>query len=312
MSAIELIPIMSSNTQPYGEAIASSILNGNFDAYMAFNGIKANLSTMQGGWLASSSDIEPTLSYTFDDTYRLDQIFIETANNSTTLTVVCYVEGYADGAWENCLDSGDYVELTFTNGTYREYNIALNEEIYEKIRIRGNETWYKGISATACTISRMQVYGETPPVGPGFNVILQVNNSELNKMNKNIDTLATFTGTLKQPTSLIDPVFIFECNIEDFALCNYLTVEKFRRSYFINSIKSIRNYLVEVSCHVDVISTYAEYIRECVGIIKKQENEWNLYLNDGSLKVYQNPNILTKAFPSGFTTQEFVLAVAGS
>lgn len=145
-----------------------------------------------------------------------------------------------------------------------------------------------------------------------FNIILQRNNSELNKVTKSIDNIMTVSGTLKEETSIIDPIIKIECNIADVKGCNYISVPEFGRSYFVNNIRSIRNGLVEFSCHVDVLSTYAEQIKNNTGIIKRQENEWNLYLNDGSFKVYQNPNVLTKAFPSGFTTQEFVLAVAGS
>lgn len=145
-----------------------------------------------------------------------------------------------------------------------------------------------------------------------FNIILQRNNSELNKVTKSIDNIMTVSGTLKEETSIIDPIIKIECNISDVKGCNYISVPEFGRSYFVNNIRSIRNGLVEFSCHVDVLSTYAEQIKNNTGIIKRQENEWNLYLNDGTFKVYQNPNVLTKAFPSGFTTQEFVLAVAGS
>ena len=145
-----------------------------------------------------------------------------------------------------------------------------------------------------------------------FNIILQRNNSELNRVIKSIDNIMTVSGTLKEETSIIDPIIKIECNIADVKGCNYISVPEFGRSYFVNNIRSIRNGLVEFSCHVDVLSTYAEQIKNNTGIIKRQENEWNLYLNDGTFKVYQNPNVLTKAFPSGFTAQEFVLAVAGS
>lgn len=145
-----------------------------------------------------------------------------------------------------------------------------------------------------------------------FNIELKINNSEQNKLNKDTKTIITVSGVLKEETSIIDPVIKIECKLSDVTRCNYLSIPEFRRSYFVNDIRSIRNGLVEFSCHVDVLSTYAEQIKNNTGIIKRQENEWNLYLNDGSFKVYQNPNVLTKAFPSGFTTQEFVLAVAGS
>lgn len=91
-----------------------------------------------------------------------------------------------------------------------------------------------------------------------------------------------------------------------------MSIESFGRSYFVNNIRSISNSLIEVTAHVDVISTYKNAIRRNSAIIRKQQNAWNLYLNDGSLRVYQNPDVIVKTFPSGFTTQEFVLAVAGS
>lgn len=145
-----------------------------------------------------------------------------------------------------------------------------------------------------------------------FNIVLQRNNSERERLTKNISNLLTVSGVLKTETSIIDPVIMIECDLNDVKNCNYMTISAFGRSYFVNNIRSIRNGLVEFSCHCDVLSTYAEQIRDNTAIIRKQENDWNLYLNDGSFKIYQNPNVLTRAFPSGFTTQEFVLAVAGS
>lgn len=145
-----------------------------------------------------------------------------------------------------------------------------------------------------------------------FDIKLQRNESENNRMVKTLTEIATYSGTLKADTSIIDPIIIIQCALSDVAYANYMTIASFGRMYFINDIRSIRNDLVQFSCHVDVLSTYAEQLKQCEAIIHRQENEWNLYLNDGSFKVYQNPQILTKAFPSGFTTQELVLAVAGS
>lgn len=145
-----------------------------------------------------------------------------------------------------------------------------------------------------------------------FNITLQINSSEKNKLDKEITDIATVSGVLKEDTSIIDPVIKIECNLSDYVNCNYITVPKFGRKYFVNNIRSVRNGLVEFSCHVDVLSSFADSIRSNTAIIKRQENNWNLYLNDGTFKVYQNPNVLTRAFPSGFTTQELVLAIAGN
>ena len=146
----------------------------------------------------------------------------------------------------------------------------------------------------------------------GFSIDLQTNASEKNKLDKDLTTIATITGTLKAETSIIDPIILIEGDLSNYIGCNYMTISSFGRSYFVNNIRSIRTNLFEISAHVDVLSSFAKGIRSNSAIVRRQENKWNLYLNDGTFKVYQNPNVLTKAFPSGFTKQEFVLAVAGS
>lgn len=145
-----------------------------------------------------------------------------------------------------------------------------------------------------------------------MNITLQRNLSEKNRVIKNITDIIEVTGALKVGSSIIDPVILFEGDISNFTGCNYMTIEDFSRKYFVNDITSVRNGLFEIQAHCDVLSTYKDGIFTNKAIIKRQESLWNLYLNDGSFKVYQNPIVLTKAFPSGFTTQEFVLAVAGS
>lgn len=145
-----------------------------------------------------------------------------------------------------------------------------------------------------------------------FDIVVYTNNSEKNRVDKDLALVDTLTGTLRQETSIIDPVFLVAGDLSDFIDVNYCVVSDFGRSYFVNDIRSVRSGLVEMTCHVDVLSSFASQIRANTAIVRRQENNWNLYLNDGTFKVYQNPIVLTKAFPSGFTTQEYVLAVAGS
>ena len=144
-----------------------------------------------------------------------------------------------------------------------------------------------------------------------FNIILQTSNSEKNKLDKSITDIATLSGTLKDTTSIIDPIIVIEGDLSSYVHCNYMTIETFGRSYFVTNIKSIRNGLFEITAHVDVLTTYKDNIRNLNAIVSRQERKWNLYLDDGVFKTYQNPHIVTKAFPSGFTGQHFVLTVAG-
>lgn len=145
-----------------------------------------------------------------------------------------------------------------------------------------------------------------------MDIILQVNSSEKIALDKTLTDVLTVSGYLKDSTSILNPVIIIEGDLSEVTSCNYMTIEEFGRSYFITDITSIRNNVFQVSGKVDVLTTYKDEIRANKGITAKQENNWNLYVNDGSLLQYQNPKVITKAFPSGFDTMEFVLAVAGS
>ena len=99
-----------------------------------------------------------------------------------------------------------------------------------------------------------------------FEITLQRNNSEPIRMDKSTDVIATYSGTLKEGTSIIDPIIKIECNISNVRRCNYLTIPTFGRSYFVKDIRSVINNIVEFTCHVDVLSTYASEIRKNTGI----------------------------------------------
>lgn len=143
-----------------------------------------------------------------------------------------------------------------------------------------------------------------------FSIDLQTNTSPKNQLTKSVTPIATVQGTLKSGTSIINPVIVMQGVIP--ITFNYMTISSFGRSYFVTDIKSLRNDIFEISGHCDVLSSFATQIRSNTGIVYRQENQWNLYLNDGVFKVYQNELITTHNFPTGFAaTPEFVLAVAG-
>lgn len=127
---------------------------------------------------------------------------------------------------------------------------------------------------------------------------------------------ADLTGTLRMGSSLLDPVILVEANDPGFHAnqYNYCYVQDFGRYYYITDIISANYTLWEIHCHVDVLMSYSEQIKEQTAIVARQENKYNMYLDDGIFMTYQNPKIQTKVFSveGPFETQEFVLVVAGS
>lgn len=149
-----------------------------------------------------------------------------------------------------------------------------------------------------------------------FDIKCYRNNSPTNYVTKDLDLLETINGTLRDGSSIIDPVILVQANAPGFQSnqVNYIYVEQTGRYYYITNIVSVNYTLWEIHCHVDVLMSYATQIRQQVAIVARQENTYNLLLDDGIFMAYQNPIIQTKYFsnPTPFETQEFVLVVAGS
>lgn len=148
-----------------------------------------------------------------------------------------------------------------------------------------------------------------------FTITLMSNSSPTINVNKNITTLSTLTGSLRDSMSVIEPVVIIEAddsNINILSSCNYFYIAEFKRYYFVKNITSIRDNLWQIEGHCDVLSSWKSQLLANNGVVRRQENRWNLYLDDGVFKSYQDPLIKTISFPSGFNTQEYVLAIAGA
>lgn len=146
-----------------------------------------------------------------------------------------------------------------------------------------------------------------------FNIRLMTNNSASNVADKDFTTIDTLTGTLRNETSITNPTIRIEADVSTLSECNYFYIPQFNRYYFVTDIRSIRNGLCEIVGHCDVLTTALKKgsLSDCMGITKRQQNEWNLNINDGYFKVYQNPIVTTELFPSGFNSFNYVLAVAG-
>jgi len=142
-----------------------------------------------------------------------------------------------------------------------------------------------------------------------MNIQLLTNNSPSEFVTKNIVDLGTITGNLREGCSILAPVFeIAQAAIPSGV--NYVYIPDFGRYYYAR-INNIRTGLWELECDVDVLMSWAAQLRQCSGIISRSETNYNTYLDDGSFRAYADPEIITKEFPTGFSTYEFVLAVAG-
>ena len=114
-----------------------------------------------------------------------------------------------------------------------------------------------------------------------MNIVLYKNNSPNNYVTKQLAGALTLNGSLRDESSVIDPVIMIEG--DNFSTYNYLYISQFSRFYFIRNIESVRTRLWRITCHVDVLNTYRSQIRSHMAIISKtaSSDDSDLFIDDG-------------------------------
>lgn len=149
-----------------------------------------------------------------------------------------------------------------------------------------------------------------------MTIILYQNKSEPIYVNKDITEFATLPGTLRASSSVTTPNIRIQSANENIMWVNYMYIVEWGRYYFVNDIISIRKNLWEFRCHVDVLMTYRNQLMPLKAIIARQENLYNLYLDDDKFLVNAQRMYWTKAFPNRVLPassggSSFILTVAG-
>lgn len=145
-----------------------------------------------------------------------------------------------------------------------------------------------------------------------MTITIYRNNSSPSHLDKDIVQLWQGTGTFREATSVLTPSFTVEGDLSPYMnRANYFFIDDFSRYYVLNDFVAIQKNLYALSGTVDALMSWREEIRKNGAIIARQENAYNLNLNDGVFKSEQQTLIQRLNFPSGFTEREFILAVAG-
>lgn len=151
-----------------------------------------------------------------------------------------------------------------------------------------------------------------------YTLKLRKNLSEANRMTKTFATGGdkSYTGAFRSEMSLLNPVFVIETT-DDLTQYNYAEIDSFNRKYFA-TIRAVGYKLWEISCNVDVISTYADGIKASKGLIKRtgKTGKINYFINDGTFYTEQREVITYHTFKKNGVTaklgnESYYLLVAG-
>lgn len=113
------------------------------------------------------------------------------------------------------------------------------------------------------------------------------NLSDNNVVNKNLIHLTYGNDNIvpleiTHDCSFAKPVFVLGSANFDFEHCNYLYFEDFNRYYYIEDIIIKSNKRIELHCRVDVLMSFADFIRNLYTTVERQEStdKCNPYIED--------------------------------
>lgn len=110
--------------------------------------------------------------------------------------------------------------------------------------------------------------------------------------------------------SLIDPVFTTN-KTSVFPNHNYAWFQPWGRYYFIKDVR-VSNGRTYIYCHVDVLKTYANMIKNSQAIATRSQTKFNAYLNDEKYKTLQYQTQYIHKFNTPFSkASKFILVTQG-
>lgn len=156
-----------------------------------------------------------------------------------------------------------------------------------------------------------------------MKITLYKNISENNAINKSLAYVGDLIGTLRQATSVLNPVILIEMdngilnyNIDiqaqgddiiyiddeeyDVSInlnysifeCNYCYIEEFKRFYFIDDIVIQNNKLFSLALSVDVLESYKNKYMVLDAFVLRNEFEYDPFVNDVNINYYIDKDIV--------------------
>ena len=98
--------------------------------------------------------------------------------------------------------------------------------------------------------------------------------------------IASYTGAVaRQNVSMVRPVLKLEESCTNIAASNYAYITEFGRYYQIVDKRADENGLFTITLEVDVLMSYCSDIKQLRGIVSRQKDNYDMYLNDSRIPV---------------------------
>lgn len=131
-----------------------------------------------------------------------------------------------------------------------------------------------------------------------------------------LSSLEVCSGTYRGEVNIINPQITLEASEASIASCNYFTVYNgsMVRYYWITEKTCLRTGIWQISGSADVRRTFLDAIKASYGVVARNENFYNMYLEDDKIPVMAKPTMNLYKFgstPFDRNTHSILLITAG-
>lgn len=112
-----------------------------------------------------------------------------------------------------------------------------------------------------------------------MELVLYTNNSELNKVDKDLTEISRLNGTLRAGAKVYNPTIMTQTIPNE---VNYVFIPEFGRYYFLKNKTKFRRSLDIIELVEDVLMTYKNELRSCMGLMTYTTGSSDDYLSNNS------------------------------
>lgn len=135
---------------------------------------------------------------------------------------------------------------------------------------------------------------------PDITITLYNNTEKSLIADKSPAVVASYSGTFRDAIDFITPVLVIEANSFDVQSSNYFSIPgAIDRYYYMTGKKALNDKLWQITGRADLRKTFRTQILAAEGIVARNENNYDMYLNDPQIPIGARKTLSIRKFPNG-------------
>lgn len=146
-----------------------------------------------------------------------------------------------------------------------------------------------------------------------YNVVIYMNNSGDDYLDKNLSGATTVSCEFKQPVDIENPT-IYISSTDAYDKYNYCYIAEFGRYYWMKPVAG-NGQTITFECESDPLMSFKGQIRSCPAVIARNPWHFDLYLPDNRLPIETRTASAVKKFPNDLFSGDhncYILTTLGS